>query len=248
MCTSQNNFPMDRGTSHQDLVLSIATIGASAIIFSLVCLVIVLLCIFLCSRHRENQRRGALIRNRQNITTETGENYDEVTEETELHKVPPPNYSKAELYTTDENYDKEHHTYIRPVDSDDVFDNRSEPPAYESRVRMSIASRQSVVSSTHSSANDSDIDQPPRMRVPTEGELNVIEETNETERPTDGSQGELNVIEETNETERPTICSQGELNTIVETERPTDGELNDTVETNQTERLSEHSQEEVNTP
>ena len=181
-------------------MLSTAEVGATAIamvlltlICALVCLVFVFLCPLLkcecCYTHTRTSNGQR--RNRQSNTTRsrdltTGtEPQVPITEDTMLQKVPPPSYSKAGLYTTDENYDKEHHTYIRPVDSDDVFDNRSEPPAYESRIRMSIGSRPSVVSSTHSSANDSDVDQPPRMRVPTEGELNAIEETNETERPSD---------------------------------------------------------------
>ena len=176
-----------------NLVLLLAAVSVSAVLLSLLGIIALLLCIFQCSRYRDSQRRETLIRNRQlnrrarlsQINTEADkatEHTPEVTEDTALHKVPPPNYSKVELYPTDENYDKEHHTYIRPVDSDDVFDNRSEPPGYESRIRMSVGSRPSLDSSVHSSSvHNLDNDQPLHMRIQTDrsqGELNAIEETN----------------------------------------------------------------------
>ena len=122
---------------------------------------------------------------RRNSTTGTNRNRDTSTiteqqlfnsEDTALREVPPPNYSKVGLYPTDENYDKEHHTYIRPVDSDDVFDNKSEPPAYESRVRMSIGDIEVNLGETSrqsQSVDDSD-EHPIQMRQVDPHERQII--------------------------------------------------------------------------
>ena len=204
------------GAGRSSLLSIIVTAAASALVLAIGLGIACGLCCIIVYQCRQRSGRGQF----------RGESpQPEITVDTDLRVAPPPNYSKVGLYRTDENYGKEHHTYIRPVDSDDVFDNRSEPPGYESRVRMSIGSRQSEIRPP--SANDSDIDQPPCMRLPTDPsqrELNAIEETTETDRPTDPSQRELNTIEETTEADRPTDPSQRELNAIEETieaDRPT---------------------------
>ena len=173
-------------------MLSNAELGGTAVgvvLLIMICalgsLILVFVCPLLkceCCPHSTQRRNRQSNTTRSRCLTADTEPQIPITEDTELHEVPPPTYSKVGLYPTDENYGKEHHTYIRPVDSDDVFDNRSEPPGYESRVRMSIGSRPSVVSSAHSSSvHDSDNDQPLHMRIPTDrsqGELNIIEEIN----------------------------------------------------------------------
>ena len=222
---------MGAGTSN--LLTIIVTVVITALIASIG---LGIACVVFCVIFDQCGRRSGRRQFRETLRTlgeRTPPPQPEITVDTDLRAAPPPNYSKVGLYLTDENYGKEHHTYIRPVDSDDVFDNRSEPPGYESRIRMSIGSRQSEI--IPPSANDPDIDQPPCMRLPTDSsqiELNTIEETTETDRPTDPSQRELNTIEETIETDRPTDPSQRELNIIEDTTeagRPTDnsqGELN----------------------
>ena len=206
------------GAGRSSLLSIIVTAGGSALVLAIGLGIAWCLCCIIVNQCR--QRSG-----RRQFRGESPQ--PEITVDTDLRAAPPPNYSKVGLYPTDKNYGKEHHTYIRPVDSDDVFDNRSEPPGYESRVRMSIGSRQSEISPP--SANDSDIDQPPCMRIPTDPsqrELNAIEETIEAGRPTDPSQRELNAIEDTTEADRPTDSSQGELNITDDVKVPTEGELN----------------------
>ena len=144
---------IDKGTIGPTTTNVPSSVGNQGLVIGVVvllcaCAICTLLFLFGCSRSSgeccgtsNSQRRQATNRETHNRDTSTNtEQQFLYSEDTELHKVPPPNYSKAGLYPTDENYDKEHHTYIRPVDSDDVFDNRSEPPAYESRIRMSIGS------------------------------------------------------------------------------------------------------------
>ena len=215
---------MGAGTS--GLLSIIVTVAITALIASIG---LGIACVVFCVIFDQCGRRSGRQQFRETLRTlgeRTPPPQPEITVDTDLRAAPPPNYSKVGLYPTDENYGKEHHTYIRPVDSDDVFDNRSEPPGYESRVRMSVGSRQSEIIPT--SANDSDIDQPPCMRIstnPSQRELNAIVETIEAIRPTDPSQRELNAIEETIEAIRPTDPSQRELNAIeetIETDRPTD--------------------------